>query len=73
MKKIVIVAFIISIFCLVGCLDNFVPVEQCDETLEEPKYPHWSPTPEQREMSTEELRELLKPIYEYKEKMNNLE
>ena len=66
MKKFIILVLIISIFLMVGC-------EQYDKTLEEPKYPDWSPTPEQMEMSTEEIRELLEPIYEYKEKIDNLE
>lgn len=45
----------------------------CTKIEKEPDYPHWSPTPEQREMSTEELRELLEPIYDYKEKIDDLE
>ena len=34
-KKIIIVIFIISIFCLVGCLDNYIPLEKYNSEISE--------------------------------------
>ena len=72
MKKIFIIFIILLLAVFLTSCINLAD-EQYDKTLEEPEYPDWSPTPEQMEMSTEELRELLEPIYEYKESIDNLE
>ena len=35
MKKLIIVVFIVSIFCLTGCLDNYIPIEEYNSKVEQ--------------------------------------